>query len=286
LEAPNQRVLFCLGWAVMHGGTNQAVSLNKKGLVKLMACGPNGEWPDVWEKKYVEVDSRGQLIIWYHPSAKAKHPWEKDLWEKKLGSVVVNEDTNVSDIDSSIKPFCIEIGHPQGGRCRITTISDIDWGQWKISLTGTVQAAIDKKLAATILHFKLRESHVLDIDSKVPMPLDQIPYPCPRMLHLFTVPEEGSFKFEFGNYGEFHLESLEVASLWGYKNRFFFRLYSTDNSAPLFEVELMESDWERFEKIFIKMRCDMSLSVRRDFYSESKKAFWTQFALEQKWRDE
>jgi hypothetical protein len=140
-------------------------------------------------------------------------------------------------------------------------------------------------MASTILHVKLRSAEALDIDSRIALLKEQLPCPCPRQIDLYTKQEfgkdgQGTFKFAFGGYGEFHLENLEMASFWQHKRRFFFRLKTTDNSGQLFEVELMESDWDNFEQTFIKMCCKLDLTVRRDVWSESKKAFWTQFDME------
>lgn len=256
-------------------------SLNKKGLVRLQSCVAGGEWSE-WRKAFVQVDSRGGKLLWFHPSAKDKHEWEKHLWGEAQGSVVVDDKSTVED--AKARPFCIEIVDSQF-RCRIATISDIDWGQWKMSLTGTLALATKRKMASTILQFKLRSAEALDIDSRIALLKEQIPCPCPRQLDLYTKEEFdedglGTFKFSFGGYGDFHLDKLEIASFWRHKFRFFFRLKTTDNSGQLFEVELMESDWENFEHIFIKMCCKLDLTVRRDMWSESKKAFWTQYDME------
>jgi hypothetical protein len=253
-------------------------SLNKKGLIRLQECVEGGEWGDDWKKVFAQVDSRGQCIQWSHPSAKDQNEWEKSLWETPLGSVGVNGGTTVEDC--RVKPFCLEIADGKM-RCRIATISDVDWGEWKNSLIGTIKLAVKIKLAATILHFKLRESDAIDMDSRLPLSLDEIPYPCPSQIDLHTSPDDGEFKFDFGKYGEFHLNNLEIASLWRHKCRFFFRLRSTDNSSLLFEVELMQSDWDEFEKIIVNMCGKLNRCVRRDLWSESKKAFWTLFDLEQ-----
>jgi hypothetical protein len=237
-----------------------------RGLVKMQLEGTGNEELDgEWRK--VEVKLVSNVLSYNVPSYSRKEKTFERLMEVTAQSKLE---------DSNVKPLCLMITSREGLIARICTLSDGEWGDWKINLEGALLSAVVREREASVLKFNIRRSLILDPASKQMIPPDLLQHRNPRVIKLYTALGQ----LEFGGYGIFSVDKLQVSCLWNNHHKFIFREKTTNNSVPIFSVAVHPQDWDVFNKALHTMFIQWESKLRRDFESRSEKAFWDLFVRE------
>jgi hypothetical protein len=237
-----------------------------RGLVKMQLEGSGDDELDgVWRK--VEVKLVSNVLSFNVPSFSRKEKTFDRLMEISAQSQVE---------DSDIKPLCLQITSKEGLIARICTLSDDEWGEWKINLQDALHSAVVREREASVLKFNIRRCLILDASTKQMIPQDLLQHRNPRIIKLYTALGQ----FDFGSYGVFSIDSLQVSCLWNNRQKFIFREKTTNNSVPIFSVALHPNDWEVFNNALHTMCIKWESKLRRDFISKTEKGFWDLFMRE------
>lgn len=240
------------------------------GLVKmqLTGAGVDEEVAGVWRKVHLKLVSN---VISFYVAKESFSRLRPDVYAQLFE---VSAQTKVEDCD--VRPLCLQITSGQGLVARICTLSDGEWGEWKINLKEALHSAIVREREASVLRFRIRRCLALDADTKHIIPPALLQHKHPRIIKLYTALGQ----IEFGRYGIYSIKNLQVGCLWNNRHKFVFREDTTNNTVPLFSVSVQPNDWDTFNAGLSKMFTETNTKLRRDFTSETEKAFWDLFLRE------